>query len=158
MNFLCPGGVRCVGKSESRVGLDNVVIRDVEVNALKINSSVLAIKHSDGLGKYRRQRDPVMTQHKPTSVIVVKVAQSKRAQVTAGCVGCPLAGVGDTPRYDHAIVHPKRKQLVERLGFGSRADSGVRYGLVEFRVELAQLVEILVVRVTVVPIIVVREG
>src|ERR1700722_3291363 len=50
VDFLCPGGVRCSGKSEGRIGLDNVVIRNVEVNALKIDSSALAIKQGDGLG------------------------------------------------------------------------------------------------------------
>ena len=70
MDFLCPGGH--VGKTESHVGLNHVVILDVEVNALEVDLAVLVIEYVDVLGKNRCQRYPVVTQHKAPGVIRVK--------------------------------------------------------------------------------------
>ena len=73
VNFPRPTGAGHTGKTVGHVGLD--LISDcVNVNALEIDVGIVVIKHLDGLRKDRRQRYPIVPQHKPPGVIEEKVA------------------------------------------------------------------------------------
>src|SRR6202035_1823905 len=103
MDLPRPTGAGHTGKTEGDVGLD--LISDcVNVNALEVDVRIVAIKHLDGFRKDRRQRYPVVSQHKPPSVIEVKIAQGQRSRVAARRARCAFAAVGHTPRYENAVV------------------------------------------------------
>src|SRR5271155_2127891 len=131
MDFPGPAGAGHSGKTEADVGDELVIIIDVEINALEVEVSVMAIKQSDGLRKDRSQRYPVVTQHKGPGDIRVKVAQGIRPRRAAGRARDTLAAVCHALRYENAVISPDRKHICEMLRLRSCVDSGMRHCLVE---------------------------
>lgn len=74
MDFLRPAGTGHSGKTDADIGNERIIVIDVEVNALEVDVGIMVVKHGYGLGKDRRQRYPVVTQHKCPGDIFVKVS------------------------------------------------------------------------------------
>ena len=125
MDLARPSGIRHSRKTDADVGDELVSIIHIEVYALKVDLGVVLIDHSDDFGKDRREGYPVVTQHKGSGVIRVKVAQRKRPDLAAGRTRYALAAVGHTPCDESSIVCPDCKHLCNVLSLGSRVDSGM---------------------------------